>query len=369
MHVLVTTDTLSDVWTYTRELVTGLAQRGVRVTLVSFGEIPTPDQSTWLDSLRNVDYRATAFRLEWMQDCADDLRMSALFLEQIIAETKPDVLHLSQYCYGSLPSRIPKLVVCHSDVISWWESVHGEHPPENDWIAEYRKIVTEGLAGADMVVAPSRWMLAELREHYGPPRRGLVIYNGRNPALFNPHTSKEDLVLSVGRAWDKGKNVALLTQSSHTTPVWVVGEERHPDPAFRDVRQEPERGRGVRFIGPQGERQLRQLLSRASMYAATSQYEPFGLAPVEAALSRCAVIANDIPIFRELWGETACYFRHNDADDLARTIRKLREDVELRQTYANLAYRRAQQRFTAERMLNDYLALYRNMIPTGVAVA
>ncbi len=44
MHVLVTTDTLSGVWTYTRELVTGLISRGARVTLVSFGDIPGPSE-------------------------------------------------------------------------------------------------------------------------------------------------------------------------------------------------------------------------------------------------------------------------------------------------------------------------------------
>ena len=43
MHVLVTADTVGGVWTYTRELVTGLARRGVRVTLVSFGGAPSAD--------------------------------------------------------------------------------------------------------------------------------------------------------------------------------------------------------------------------------------------------------------------------------------------------------------------------------------
>ena len=369
MHVLVTADTVGGVWTYTRELVTGLSQRGVRVTLVSFGEIPTPAQCEWLDGLRHVDYRATAFRLEWMQDAREDLRVSSAFLEQLVAETRPDLLHLSQYCYGALNCDVPKVLVSHSDVLSWWTTVHGEAAPENDWIRGYRQTVTEGLDGADVVVAPSRWMLDALGENYGPLRQGVVIYNGRNPALFNPHVSKEDLVVSVGRAWDKAKNVSLLTQAPHTTPVWIVGQERHPDPAFRDRIVEPNRARGVRFCGPQSEAQLRQLFSRASMYAATSQYEPFGLAPVEAALSRCAVIANDIPSFRELWGETACYFRYNDPDDLARTIRQLRHDRELRSTYANLAYRRAKQRFTSERMVNDYLNLYQTLVTAEVAAA
>ena len=45
MRALVTADTVGGVWTYTRELVTGLSQRGVDVTLVSFGEIPSATQS------------------------------------------------------------------------------------------------------------------------------------------------------------------------------------------------------------------------------------------------------------------------------------------------------------------------------------
>jgi len=369
MHVLVTADTVGGVWTYTRELVTGLSQRGIRVTLVSFGEIPSAAQCEWLDGLRDVEYRATAFRLEWMQDFREDMRVSSAFLEQLIAETRPDLLHLSQYCYGALKSDVPKIVVGHSDVLSWWSTIHGEAPPENDWIRGYRQVVTAGLEGANAVVTPSKWMLDALREQYGQAQQGVVIYNGRNPSLFNPHMSKEDLVVSVGRAWDKAKNVALLSQVTHTTPVWIVGQERHPDPAFRDQVMEPDRARGVRFCGPQTEAQLRQLLSRASMYAATSQYEPFGLAPVEAALSRCAVIANDIPVFRELWGETACYFRHNDAEDLGRTIHLLGHDRDLRATYANLAYRRAQQRFTSERMMNDYLSLYHTLVPARMVAA
>ncbi|MGZ4789745.1 MAG: glycosyltransferase, partial [Terriglobales bacterium] len=211
MHVLVTADTVGGVWTYTRELVTGLSQRGVRVTLVSFGEIPTAAQCQWLEGLRNVDLRATAFRLEWMQSSQDDLRASSEFLESLVRETRPDLLHLSQYCYGALKVDVPKIVVGHSDVISWWVAVHGQEPPEDEWIREYCDVVRAGLTEADVVVAPSRWMLDQLREHHGTIRQGVVIYNGRNPALFNPHVSKEDLVLAVGREWDRAKQVSLLT--------------------------------------------------------------------------------------------------------------------------------------------------------------
>ena len=73
MHVLMTADTIGGVWTYVRELVTQLSRIGVRITLVSFGQIPSREQSEWLEGLSEVSYYPTAFRLEWMQDAQGDL--------------------------------------------------------------------------------------------------------------------------------------------------------------------------------------------------------------------------------------------------------------------------------------------------------
>jgi glycosyltransferase involved in cell wall biosynthesis len=196
-----------------------------------------------------------------------------------------------------------------------------------------------------------------------------VIHNGRSPALFNPHSDKQDIVLSVGRVWDAGKQVNLLTESELQVPVCIVGEQRHTDESLRRQSVAQPGSQGVKFRGPQSESQLRSWYGRAAIYAATSRYEPFGLAPLEAAFSRCAVVANDIPTFRELWGQTACYFRRNDASSLAETIARLRADRELRLTYANLVYNRARRRFTAARMVDEYLSLYRSMITAGAAAA
>src|SRR5205807_5024409 len=85
--------------------------------------------------------------------------------------------------------------------------------------------------------------------------------------------------------------------------------------------------------GPQSESQLRLLYSRAAIYAGTSRYEPSGMAILEAALSRCALILNDIPSLREIWGPAAVYFRTNDADSLAEAVRILSNDPQMRRQY------------------------------------
>jgi glycogen synthase len=363
MHILVTADTVGGVWTYARELVTGLVRRGARVTLVSFGEIPTATQTEWMDGLRNFDFHPTAFRLEWMQEAPADIETSTDYLRGVIDEAKPDLLHLNQFCYGGLEVSIPKLVVAHSDVVSWWRAVKGIEPPADEWNLWYRRVVREGLAGADAVVAPTQWMLDETGKNYGPPKSGTVIYNGRSVNLFNPHVSKESYALTVGRIWDAGKQASLLTRFEPSMPILIVGAEQHADEAFRgDDAPEHETLPQVHFKGPQTEGQLRHLFSRASMYVATSRYEPFGLAPVEAALSRCAIVANDIPSLREVWGQAACYFQENDPISLCETIERLHSDREMRLTYANLAYNRARQWFTADRMVEDYMNLYQSLV-------
>jgi glycosyltransferase involved in cell wall biosynthesis len=364
VHVLVTTDSLSGSWTYTRELVTGLVTRGVRVTLVSFGEIPLPDQTSWMDHLHGLDYRPTAFHLEWMQEAEKDLPESSAFLAALVRELRPDVLHLNQFCYGDLAVDVPRVVMVHGDLITRTHAVHNRAPRPEGSLTWYRNTVLNGLDGADAVVVPSAWMLDRISACYRRPRRAEVIYPGRNPIFFNPYLNKDDCVLAVGRLVDASKQVFLLTQQPHSVPVCIVGAE-HTVPMPRipiraDVKIDTDQT-SVAIRGPQTEAQLRALYSRASIYAATARYEPLGMAALEAAFSRCAIVANDIPSFREIWGDAALYFRTNDASSLADKIRQLNADRPMRRAYAELAYTRARERFTTKRMIDDCLQLYRSL--------
>lgn len=404
MHALVTADAVGGVWTYARELVTGLVRRGVRVTLVSFGKLPEPDQLAWMEGLAGLDFRPTGFRLEWMQEAARDLALSADYLRAVVDEVEPDIVHLNQYAYGALELGVPKVVVAHSDVVSWWVAVHGEGPLLSPWMRWYRETVRRGLAGADVVVAPSCWMMEQVRQHYGKPARERVIHNGRTPALFDPGREKRPWALSVGRLWDQGKQVSLLTRIEPPMPVVIAGAERHPEageaterakiPHVRQhradvgyqgkvntptlapkagakvghqdfhVRQHPNK---IEFAGQLGEDRLRELYGEAVVYVATSCYEPFGLAPVEAALSRCALVVNDIPSLRELWGDAAYYFAMNDVGSLSRALRHLAADPELCISYGKQAHDHARRHFIAERMVDGYVELYETLVTAEVA--
>jgi glycogen synthase len=355
MHVLITSDTVGGVWTYTQELVTGLAHRGHQVTLVSFGKLPTVHQTDWLRTLPRVDYRPTEYRLEWMETAERDIEESRRYLEMLVREVRPDVLHFRQYCYGDIDADVPRIIVAHSDVVSWWVAVHGKEPDDSPWIRRYREHVKNGLGAADLVVAPSAWMLETVARHYVPPRTKTVIYNGRTPELFNPEEDKQDFVLSVGRVWDEGKYVSLLLNAEHSSAVRIVGWEQEPG---REKKALPPCAANVELLGPKSQPELRELFASAGIYAATSRYEPFGLSPLEAALSKCALVMNDIAVFHELWGDSALFFTYNDPLSLAEAIRELQQNPGLRQQYGEAAYAAACQRFTSSRMVTEYENAY-----------
>ena len=179
-------------------------------------------------------------------------------------------------------------------------------------------------------------------------------------------------MLAVGRLIDAGKQVCLLTQYTHPLSVCIVGAQEAL-PAYRvpiraDVKVENEKT-SVAIRGPQTEAQLRALYSRASIYAATPRYEPLGMPALEAAFSRCAIVANDIPAFREMWSDAALYFRTNDGASLAESIRMLNADREMCRGYAGMAYTRARERFTTRRMIDDCLQVYRSLTSAGSLAA
>jgi glycogen synthase len=289
-----------------------------------------------------------------------------------VRDCRPDFLHLNQLSFGALPLPTPRVVVAHGDVITWWLSIHGQEPAPSEWLAWYRSTMVASLRRAEAVVAASHWMELMLRAAYGDDFDGYVIAPGRNPIYFNPFVTKEESVLAIGRLWDTGKQVSLLTQHTHGLPVCIVGADNPipapPLPIRADVRVSTGRCE-ISVKGAQTESQLRTLYSKSKIFAATSQYEPTGLASIEAAFSRCALVANDTELYRELWGDAALYFERNNAESLSEVLNHLDNDRDLARHYGTRAYNRARERFTARRMVDDYLRLYRRLRTAKTAAA
>lgn len=170
MRVLMTTDAVGGVWTYSLTLARALAARGVEVALAVVGPEPSPAQVAQAGAA-GLPLAVYPCRLEWQEGSGPDLPRSAAWLRARAAQFGAGLVHSNQFAYGAYALGAPVLVVGHSDLWSWQAWCHPAGapvwPPWAAFLAEYRGVVAAGLRGAAAVVAPSRFMAANLHSYYG----------------------------------------------------------------------------------------------------------------------------------------------------------------------------------------------------------
>lgn len=354
MRIFLSTDTIGGVWDYTRTLSEELRARGHEVLLAVLGE-PTDSQRAGLPA--GVRVEARTFRLEWMPNSAVDVAVGGAWLAELAREWGAEVAHLNQLAYAVHDFGAPTLVVVHSDVLSWFGEVKGEAPPP-EW-DEYTTAVTRGIDAADWLVAPTLYQSALTGRHYGRAA-DRVINNGVRPPEQLPRTRPGPLLLSVGRAWDEAKGmktfdeaVGLLGESA--PPAHLLGDERGPDGQRFEARH-------LVSHGSVGRLAVDRWMASATTYVGASFYEPFGLAPLEAALQGCALLLADIGSFRELWGGCAELFPVGDAAALAERIVALHGPTARWRDMGRSCREHALRCYTAERFATQYLELYHEMV-------
>ncbi|HEU4698793.1 MAG TPA: glycosyltransferase family 4 protein [Gemmatimonadales bacterium] len=355
-RILMTADTVGGVWAYALELSRALTAAGVEVTLAAMGGEPSEDQRAEAQAVPGLALETSRWRLPWMESPWDDVRAAGEWLLALAERTRPDLVHHNEPVYAALPWRVPTLALGHSCVLSWWRAVHAtDAPPEWD---RYREAMTRGFDAAGAVAAPSTPMLVALQEHYGV-RGGHVIPNGRDPAGFAPGR-KMAFVLTAGRVWDSAKNVAAVGRVAPRLawPVYVAGEERHPDSGGAASTEH------LHFIGRLPTRELARWYARAPIFALPARYEPFGLGPLEAGLAGCALVLGDLPSLREVWGDAALYVPPDDTDALHAALAGLVADAARRAEYGRRARARALE-YGPERMARGYLELYAALLARG----
>jgi glycogen(starch) synthase len=355
MRILMTVDAVGGVWTYALELSRALASHDVEVVLACMGPRPAAAQLENVRRLPNIRIELSQYKLEWMERPWSDVERAGEWLLALADRERVEVVHLNGYAHGALRWHRPVVVVAHSCVYSWWQAVHGCEPPA-EW-QPYRERVASGLHSADCVVAPTRAFLESVRSIYGEPRRAVVIHNARTAPHDScpPSAQRLPIVLASGRIWDRAKGIDVLDAAMRGL-AWrgyVAGSAVGPDRSYTQLAS-------LRRLGALHPADLDAWLQRAAIFAHPARYEPFGLAPLEAALGGCALVLADLPTLRELWDEAALFVPVGDAQSLRRALDELIEQPARRLAVAAESWKRARH-YRPQIMCEQYLELYREL--------
>lgn len=222
---------------------------------------------------------------------------------------------------------------------------------------------------ADTVVATSHTTARDITRYYGvDPARIAVIYQGADPAFYGlqrdttPPFEGQPYFLFTGTFAGR-KNQALLIEAlariRKQIPHLLVlagtpGDQLGICQRLAESLGVSER---VRFEVAVSRERLLDLYSHASGFLYPPLYEGFGIPLIEAMAAGLPIAAHDIPVFREIAGAAALYFR-NERDEAAASMLALADEAAC--TPLRLAAQERLPLFSDTAQAEAMVRLYRN---------
>ena len=279
-------------------------------------------------------------------------------LAAAVSEDQPDVLFAPAYS-APLRVRVPVVLTIHD--ISFVT-----HPEWFSWREGLRRrwFTRHAARRAARVIAVSGFTRDEVVAHLRlSPARVSVVWSGIHRPIPAPGLAREPLVLFVGSIFNRRHIPALIQAFARVTirvpaaRLVLVGDNRshpHEDP--------------VRLVAAAGiadrvavrawvdDAELAALYARAMVFVFLSEYEGFGLPPLEAMAAGVPTVVGDTPVARELYLDAARRVDVGDVPGIAGAITALLENTDERAALLATAAERLP-RFTWERAAEETLTL------------
>lgn len=128
---------------------------------------------------------------------------------------------------------------------------------------------------------------------------------------LEPRKGHAQVLAAFESLWSEGKNYNLFIVGKQGWNVEELSER---------MRRHPRLGKQLFWLHDISDEFLSELYHHSSALIFASLGEGFGLPLIEAAQQKLPVIIRDIPVFREIAGEHACYFSGESAAELKQAL-------------------------------------------------
>ncbi len=184
-------------------------------------------------------------------------------------------------------------------------------------------------------------------------RYAATIHHGIDTTMFTFEPGPGDYLLFLGRIHpDKGTHLAIEVAKQAGLPLIIAGIVQD-ETYFRDAIQPHVDGVGVSYLGPVGPAERDSLLGGArALLHLISFNEPFGLSVIEALATGTPVIATPLGSMPEILRHAATGFLVSDIQAAVSAV------AQVGQLDRRVCRHEATTRFSADRMIDDYLAVF-----------
>jgi len=275
------------------------------------------------------------------------------------------------YPHVNLPYYIPKNTVI---------TIHDLRPLTQFWDRNEikRKVfifyLKRALKYSTKIIAVSNAVAKELKQNFkGLDKDIEVIYRFIDDKFTNYNKQNKRIIdkpylLFIGNR-KKHKNLELLikafTKIKDKIPHFLIiagtkDKDAREDEIDMLIKKFNIRNRVIQLIKPD-DATIINLYSFADLFVFPSLIEGFGLPPLEAVSLGCPVILSDIPILREIFGESGLYFNPYSEEDLAKAILKVISDSEFKIGLLEKQKERLKI-FDKNKIIDQYISLFERIV-------
>jgi glycosyltransferase involved in cell wall biosynthesis len=310
------------------------------------------------------------------------LKEQFAILLQLI-KLKPDLVHFPHF---NIPIFYPgRFVVTIHDLIKHTSKGRETttRTPLAYWFKYlgYRGVFSQAVKRAVKIIVPSMAVKDELRKTYHLPEEKIeVIYEGVGDEfkikdkknflvkekVLGKYKLEKPFVIYTGSLYPH-KNVErllraiiCLNDSNHFNKIIrlvVVCARNVFYERFKNKVKEMKVERLVKFLGFVPDEDLAILYKQAEAFIFPSLSEGFGLPGLEAMACGLPVVCSDIAVFREIYGEAACYFDALDFRDMAQKIEMVIKNSKIREGLIKNGFERIK-KYSWEKMAKKTLEVY-----------
>jgi glycosyltransferase involved in cell wall biosynthesis len=253
------------------------------------------------------------------------------WLRQAVRRDRPDVFFAPAY---SAPLGLPCPLAVTIHDLSFVA-----HPEWFRMREGFRRRWLTGRAAerAGIVFTDSEFSRGEIEHHLGVPRARIqVIPPGFTPPrVVDPQGPAAPYVLFVGSLFTRRRLpdlIAAFARATHDMArarLVIVGDDRSwPPEDLPAIAASYGLAGRVDFRSYVAEEELAVLYAGASAFAFLSEYEGFGLTPLEALAAGVPILVLDTPVAREVYGDAAAYVAADDIESTATHLRRLLREPE-----------------------------------------
>ena len=232
-------------------------------------------------------------------------------LRRAVRSDAPDIFFAPAYT-APLGLRMPLVVTIHD--VSFAAHPEWFTPREG---ARRRLLTRQAARSAELILTDSEFSRREIVDRLAAaPDRLQVIPPGvtLRSTTRNPAPPREPIVLFAGSIFNRRRlpeTILAFAEASANRPdarLVIVGADRsYPRIDLERLAEASGVRERIDVLPYAPEADLNALYARASVFVFLSEYEGFGLTPLEALSAGVPIVVLDTPISREVYGDAAWY--------------------------------------------------------------